>query len=73
MHNVPGFPEAQNDSVDLVGSFATDALVGILIGLFVGAAVFFDYIWPERRELCVMQWIWKSLAVGLSSLQLVAR
>ena len=70
--SIPGFPDAQADASDLVGSLGFNIFSGIFLALFFGAALFFDLFWPERREAPCIQWAWKMGAAASSMFQLAA-
>jgi hypothetical protein len=66
------FPSARINSTDLVASLGFNVAPNILIGLFFGAAIFYDLFWPERVECRRIQWTWKLSAMALCVMELAA-
>ncbi|CRG89985.1 hypothetical protein PISL3812_07025 [Talaromyces islandicus] len=70
--SVADFPSARINTTDLVASLGFNVAPNILIGLFFGAAVFYDLFWPERVECRRIQWTWQLSALALCVMQLAA-
>ncbi|QKX53848.1 uncharacterized protein TRUGW13939_00928 [Talaromyces rugulosus] len=69
---ISDFPSARINSTDLVASLGFNIAPNILIGLFFGAAIFYDLFWPERVESRRIQWTWQLSAVVLCAMELAA-
>lgn len=64
---LPDFPDARFDATDIYATFIFVVAAAIAMALLFEVAYHFDLFWPERVESPCMQWVWKTLAVLLTT------
>lgn len=64
---LPDFPNARFDAADIYATFIFVVAAAISMALLFELAYHFDLFWPERIESPCMQWIWKTLAILLTT------
>ncbi|GLA05294.1 hypothetical protein AnigIFM60653_005772 [Aspergillus niger] len=70
--SIPGFPDAQINTSNLLSSFAFGMCACIFPLGVLCLLLIFDSFWPERKETRCIQWTWKLGAAAASLFQLAA-